>query len=128
MTHESEADRKRRILEDMPTLARLTADAGLQKKYKDALVLLDEIGFDAIMRELCDVNLGEPLAAQEGAVIARAFTEEQRTGFNKARRIVRRFLDFDSVMEDAPNAPDYGADEVLRRFGYDPSTVADKED
>lgn len=115
------------MLEDMPKLARLLKDSDGQKKYKQALTLLGEIGFDAIMREIADASIGEPPAPNEGALICRALTEEQRTGFHKARRAVSRFLEIQNVAENIPNAPDYGSDEALRRFGYDPSKIKEQD-
>lgn len=124
---ESEVARLRKMLEDMPTLARLLSDAALQAKYKNALELLTEIGFDAIMREIADTTIGEPAAANEGALICRALTEEQRTGFNKARRAIRNFLVLQTIEESVPTTPDYGSDDALRRYGYDPSTIREQD-
>lgn len=111
----------------MPMLARLLSDAAMQKQYREALGLLDAIGFDAIMREVADASIGDPPAANEGAVLCRALTEEQRTGFHKARRAMRKFLDLQSIESNIPNTPDYGSNDALRKMGYDPSTIKEIE-
>lgn len=125
---ETVTDQQRRLLEDKPMLARLQSDAGLQKSYKQALDLLDAINFDAIMREVADASIGEPPAGNEGALLCRALTEEQRTGFHKARRAMRNFLVLQTMQDNIPNTPDYGSSDALRRLGYDPDKIQDQDD
>lgn len=113
---------------DMPALSRLLADAEMREQYVQAVTLLEAIGFDAIMREIADHVLdSEPASFNEGAVLVRALANEQRTGFHKCRRVVKKFLDLQSISEAAPAPPDYGADDVLRRAGYDPDKTPDTD-
>lgn len=106
---------------DMPRYAALLSSGDLKEKYRRFLELANEIGVDAIMREIEALMIDRPPSGLlSESVVSRAFAYEQRNGWDKARRAFFNLLDImDDLKMQEPVEADFGASSMLAKMGYD---------